>query len=395
MAKGNPAPHDPAFRHGQNLSLVACCILSVLILPAEGNLAPAAQTWSTRAADTSFSVSLGPQCFGCLQDLSHRPTDIHFAVGLVPLFELSLTRPTGWIGAHKLNSSTFRRAVVVASSADRLELAFSDPPGAFGQPLRLTANATIFIGHGDDLIHFKLRIGNGGPWAVQSALYPGLQQPAFLDQNKSLVDYLLWPCFEGVVLPSPGAHVRLNRQGKYPNGCPVQVGARYLDHGGLYIAAHDGSGQVKSWNLQNKLHTSVRLDLVHYHTERVGENFTIPYDTVIGTFGSGGWRSAADKYKMWAKQQSWCATKLTDRKDIPSVLLAGAPGIIRSIAGQNGYSAGSLLGPYLEKLPEFIASYKRKINTSRMIIVPYGWEVRYQHYPNAAMLRNAHLAKVC
>ncbi len=329
------------------------------------------------AGNTSLAINCSS---GAVSSVKHTATGAEFLSGNeVPLFSLALTLPT----QHNLSvfspllvqSSDFRRIYTGSSStAERLELYFADHPGAFGQDLQLSANATVFAG-ADGLVHFQLRVHNSGLWAVQSALYPGLEQAAILAQPH---DELLYPCFEGVVLPNPGTHIGLTTPGRgmYPNGCPVQVAARYGQDAGMYLATQDGSGMVKGYHLKNSLREWVRLDILHYDTERVGTDFVVGYDTVVGTFGNGGWRTAAAMYKTWASRQPWCATKLSERHDIPDILLSGAPGVISGIQNEKGYSAVSRLGSGLEELPAYLRKYKAQINTSRMIFVPYGWENR-------------------
>ena len=114
--------------------------------------------------------------------------------------------------------------------------------------------------------------------------------PATLSQPG---DELLYPCFEGVKLPNPGHHIGLQTPGRgmYPNGCPVQFGARYGDSAGLYFAAQDGTGQVKGFELSNSMGEWVRMDLTHYTPEVPGAGLVLGYDTVVGTFGRGGWRA--------------------------------------------------------------------------------------------------------
>ena len=333
--------------------------------------------WRVVAGNTSLAIN---RTSGAVSSVKHTATDAEFLSGNeVALFSLALTLPTQHnltaFAPHPVQSSDFRRIYADSSStADRLELHFNDHPGAFGQDLQLSANATVFKGT-DGLVHFQLRVHNSGPWAIQSALYPGLQQAATLAQPG---DELLYPCFEGVVLPSPGTHIGLTTpgHGMYPNGCPVQVAARYGQDAGLYLATEDGSGMVKGFHVQNAMREWVRLDILHYDTERVGTDFIVEYDTVVGTFGKGGWRTAAAMYKSWAIDQPWCAKKLTERQDIPDILLSGAPGIISGIQNEQGYSAASRLGSRLEGLPAYLRKYKAEINTSRMVFVPYGWENR-------------------
>ena len=215
--------------------------------------------WRVVAGNTSLAINLTS---GAVSSVKHTATDAEFLSGNeVPLFSLALTLPTQHnltaFAPHPVQSSDFRRIYADSSStAERLELHFADHPGAFGQDLQLGANATVFKG-ADGLVHFRLRVHNSGPWAVQSALYPGLQQAATLAQPG---DELLYPCFEGVVVPNPGTHIGLTTPGRgmYPNGCPVQVAARYGQDAGLYLATEDGSGMVKGFHLQNSMREWVR-----------------------------------------------------------------------------------------------------------------------------------------
>ena len=331
---------------------------------------PTPPLWRVKTAETTVTVDITS---GALRSILRNTAgeEAEFLSGTdVPLFVLKLTRAND-TRTVKLNSSAFLRISVASSTPRRLELHFAGHEADEW----LEANATIFAGD-DGLVHFRLAASNtGSGWAVQSALYPGMQQPATLSQPG---DELLYPCFEGVKLPNPGHHIGLQTPGRgmYPNGCPVQFGARYGDSAGLYFAAQDGTGQVKGFELSNSMGEWVRMDLTHFTPEVPGAGLELGYDTVVGTFGRGGWRAAAAMYKSWAVQQPWCATKLSERTDVPDVLLSGAPGIISGIQNEQGYSAAEKFGPRLEKLPDFLAEYKAKINTSRLIFVPYGWENR-------------------
>jgi hypothetical protein len=325
--------------------------------------------WTVQAgATTTLAVNTST---GALASIVHSTSAAQFLTGAQqPLFTLQLVHGTPESNnSLKVRSSDFRRIVVVARSPTRLELAFSDHPGAFGHDVGLSAITTIFASpaaadsssSSSPLVHFRLAVGNAGTWAVQSVLYPGIEQRADLGPaaGSQELDELLFPCSEGVVIPNPGLHVGLvANRGFYPNGCPVQFVARYGAHAGLYLSAQDTSGQVKGWALSNTVRQWVRMDLVHYNAERLGGDFVLDYDVVVGTFGAGGWREAARLYKQWAVASApWTKTKLTERTDIPSILLSGAPGVISGLRSGQDCGIFPPLGQHLEHLPAFLASY--------------------------------------
>ena len=210
------------------LTLLGAVKQAVCLVPAT-----AAPLWTVQAGGTTaLTVDTNT---GVLVSIVHAPSAAEFvAGGKQSLFTLQLVR-----GMPKSNSSLtvrsseFRRIVVVRRSPTRLELAFSDHPGAFGHALGLSANATIFASPpatsiSGPLVHFRLAVSNVGSWAVQSALYPAIEQRADLGLAGGGLDELLFPCSEGVVIPNPGLHVGLaDNRGFYPNGCPVQFAARY------------------------------------------------------------------------------------------------------------------------------------------------------------------------
>ena len=74
----------------------------------------------------------------------------------------------------------------------------------------------------------------------------------------------------------------------------VQFGARMTERSGLYLASQDVSGAQKQWLLHTRPGRFVRWQLQHMVPEVPGANVTVAYDTVLGTFGQGGWRTAAD-----------------------------------------------------------------------------------------------------
>jgi hypothetical protein len=50
--------------------------------------------------------------------------------------------------------------------------------------------------------------------------------------------------------------------------------------------------------------------------------------------------------------------------------------LILGIQNGSGYCGAAALGPNLEKLPDYVAAYKSRLQTPRALFVPYGWENR-------------------
>lgn len=325
-----------------------------------------------------------------------------------PLFSLALTRPGNHGGPLQLHALEFRHVQSVVATRGYTWI-YTDHPGAFGcdgHCLALSINCTVITSAEDGLLHFQIAVNrtepaHAGSWAVQGLTYPGHEQRAVLDGPN---DALLHPCGEGTLLRSPGAQVHSVGSSGYWSGpgmvhgrleacAAVQFGARMTDRIGLYLASQDAGGAQKQWIL----HTNpgnctrvaqaqgacspgyVRWQLQHMVAEVPGANVTVAYDTVLGTFGSGGWRTAADLYKTWAKTQPWTSKLLSERTDIPEILLRGSPGIIAGIQDAQGYSGSNLFGPNLEKLPAWLDAYKAQVQTKQkpnLIFIPYGWENR-------------------
>jgi len=95
------------------------------------------------------------------------------------------------------------------------------------------------------------------------------------------------------------------------------------DEGGLYYGVHDGNGYTKGM-FSYRILDGINMTAVHLFPHEYGNDYSIPYDTVLGVF-KGDWYHAADIYKEWAIKQKWCSKKIVERKDIPNWLKKGVP----------------------------------------------------------------------
>jgi hypothetical protein len=308
---------------------------------------------------------------------------------------VSGVRVTGCIGftAHnRLNIPLHERtcrSIKVTNEDGGVVVRFTDHPGAYNSSVDLNVTATVVPNATSGKVHFGLAIERSlspkpqkSPWAVQAAIYPGIATRA---DKAGTNDGVLLPCGEGSVLPGPFTAARAVGQrtgfsaaaGGTINRCgAAQVAARVTDEAGLVLEAHDAGGHQKQWLLQIVPSQYVRIEIQHFWPEVPGAAVGLAYSTTVGRCGVGGWRAAADMYKSWAVTQYWAATRLTERDDVPPILLSGAPGLILGIQNGSGYCGAAALGPNLEKLPDYVAAYKSRLQTPRALFVPYGWENR-------------------
>ena len=304
---------------------------------------------------------------GSLRHLVDRRTGQSFASAVQrrPLFRILLTR---WRkgDADEITSDEFARLTMKIVAADTLGMAFSEGP----EP-GMSITATITAGK-DGLVHFGLAVKNPTDQAVASIQYPCFVSPAALGGDAG-DDRLLFPqrLTDGIVVNAPG---RLNRRlnGLYPGSAAVQMMALYDSLSGLMLATQDSQGHCKKFEVEMAANRFVEIKVNHLRPEVPGDG-VIPYTTVMGVF-SGDWHDAADLYKRWARQQPWCARKLTQREDIPAFLKEGSAGIIFNLSNPEGYNGS--MGPDLERLPEITEVYRKRAGVPHMIVVPYGWENR-------------------
>ncbi|MCF7848622.1 MAG: DUF6259 domain-containing protein, partial [Kiritimatiellales bacterium] len=282
-----------------------------------------------------------------------------------PLFRLRLSR---WQRgeALELTADDFIRQKWSRASAGSLQGVFSDGP----EPGMVV---TVRITAGDDeLLHFGMDVKNPSDQAVAAIRYPCFAASSSLGKDAA-DDRLLFPQShtDGIVVNTPG---RLNRHlhGAYPGGAAVQMMALYDDTAGLMLATQDAAGHCKEFEAEMVEDRFVEFKISHLRPELPGDG-SVPYDTVMGVF-TGNWRAAADLYKCWARNQPWCARKLTQRDDIPAFLKEGSAGIIFGIGSPKGYNGS--FGPNLEHLPGVVAEYRRRAGVDHMIAIPYGWENR-------------------
>lgn len=278
-----------------------------------------------------------------------------------PLFRFVLqSREDG--KRRMVTSRDFRQVNIDTTTDKGLRLSFSDLPGS---PTKATVEAIV---QADKAIALRFRLTGVQDVIVPEISFPELPGPAAVSPS----DELLLPWASGAVLPEPGS-IAVSRGALYPGSAFTQFYARCDGKAGLYVGFHDAEGHCKRYQLRCVAGDSASISVAHLRPEVAVPEVTLPYPSVLQTF-AGDWRDGADIYKQWAKQQSWCATPLAERQDIPQFLKDGAGILITGIANPNGRE--KLMGAHLEKLPDLLDAYREATGLKHIVFVPYGWENR-------------------
>ncbi|HUT92346.1 MAG TPA: DUF6259 domain-containing protein [Thermoguttaceae bacterium] len=307
---------------------------------------------------------------GELTHLVHRASGQEFVSSqgaIRPLFDLTLTKPYE-AKSTGVSAMDFRKVTVSKPQPSKLELTFTEH---VSMPLSVRVSATAGA---EGLVRLRIAVRNPTDWAVSRTQFPQFAAPARLGKEIA-DDRLLAPGSLGdnVLIDAPGSHTRW-RRGLYPESMSVQFAALYDATAGLYLATHDADGHYKQWDVVMRKDRPVEMRLAHLSPEVPAREVELPYDVVLGAF-VGDWRDAADVYKRWAKEQPWCARRVSQRGDIPEFLKEGAALLCVPFMHEKPEYA---LFPFedVAKLPQIAAAYQERTQLPHIGFAPFGWENR-------------------
>jgi hypothetical protein len=268
-------------------------------------------------------------------------------------------------------------SVIVAESEQMLSFGFR---GIDGRDLDVSCLVTLEAE--EPFVGFHLKLRSGAPVAIRSIEFPFLALTPQLGLSLD-DDRILLPKEDGQLLGNP-SYLAWEREGcrgddqryfypgegrESPQGLSAQLLAYYDGGGGLYIATHDGAGNVKKlgpiWR-HGEGEDNIDFTPVHWFPEVACDSLEIPYETVAGFF-SGNWQDAADIYKRWALGQPWCSRRLADRADIPGWIKNGAFFINFRLRFQEGGDS------FLDRVPEFLNRWQVAIGAP-LVAMMCGWE---------------------
>jgi uncharacterized protein DUF6259 len=231
---------------------------------------------------------------------------------------------------------------------------------------------TAIIYDDSQTVNLRLSITNNEDFIIKEVFFPWVWGLGQIGSDAS-DDTFLYPVGDGVLLHNPISYIdSLYLSGDfYPASISMQMMSYYdKNEAGLYLASYDTEGNPKKFTFGGLSwaeiqHLAVFFEL--FTPEYPGNDFSMEYDTVIGTF-NGDWYKAADIYKEWTLSTPFVSGgKIFEEKDTPDWY--GSTSMIQLVSRDNPDE------PYLSldeivKLTEEYAD-TTQLDTSVLII---GWE---------------------
>ncbi|MBR1966019.1 MAG: hypothetical protein IKA22_05365 [Lentisphaeria bacterium] len=154
------------------------------------------------------------------------------------------------------------------------------------------------------------RIAVNGKENIYNIAFPCFSGIGKLGKN-AFDDYVVIPDKSGILQQDYSNTGSVNLI--YGAGAPMQFFAFYDKNGGLYLSTYDDSMLAKTYNLSRQLDNSLiySVSVMPGLKKEYRQNF--PF---VMQFFKGDWFDAAQIYRKWAVNQSWCkAGKLSVRKN--------------------------------------------------------------------------------
>ena len=298
----------------------------------------------------------------------------------VPLFRLTCSEIRDGVvlpGEIKF-SSLLAQEITYKKINEEIRFYFSRIDG-----MDLNAECTVCLKENPALSYWRIKITNNTDYAIKLIEYPVIH--AVIQLGDSIDDdRILLPKQDGYLLGNPllmewegdAPERRYNQRYDYPGegrefpaGISAQLLAYYDEEGGMYLAVHDSEGHAKMlgpvW-IRGDSYDILDFTPVHRIPEYPRNDYTSPYDTVIGCF-YGDWQAAADIYKSWAKNQEWCRKRITEREDIPDWIKKGAFFFNFRLRYQKDGEN------YLNRAPEYVNRWGKELGIP-MVAMMCGWE---------------------
>lgn len=188
----------------------------------------------------------------------------------------------------------------------------------------LTVKAVVSISGGTDEIDFRCEAMNETNERIVSLEHPIIGGLGAITEGGEN-DYAAHSYATGFKVRNPLKHFEKDGAGlrfmPYPesfSGASMQFFTYYgLNEGGLYFAALDGEGYAKWLNFYKNGSGLLEASFIHGCEDMgAGKGIRTGYPIVVKLLEGRDWYEAADHYKAWAEQQSWCSKgKLVDQKE--------------------------------------------------------------------------------
>lgn len=236
---------------------------------------------------------------------------------------------------------------------------------------KITVLAKVEVKKDDPNLYFWVEVLNEGEKTIKGIVYPicdGIGRLSPITNN----DFLATSLSGGVLFKNPMITFNSAPYGVtgdvaiYPQGfwTGMQMMAYYREtQGGFYFAVYDPYGTRKSISFSKlACNFPLRYEVTHEAWNlSSGNDLKLGYPVVLGAIRTN-WYEAAQRYRRWATQQSWCALGTnSQRKDRPSWLL------------EAGISFGGtpINDPWLGRIAQFL---RKKIPETPILHFTYHWE---------------------
>ncbi len=227
------------------------------------------------------------------------------------------------IGSQSAKSVSWRREKGRKQSVLHLEWKGMDAREDKGV---LDVEVTVTLRAGDPLSYWRVAIRNRSQkYGIERARFPILPLAPIGEAKKNVFIYPKW---RGGYAEDPfhatrGFGENYHTTGAYyPYYVNMQFWALYNKETtkGIYLATQDPTPNMTHFLVDNTP-TEISWSVSHFPPNMSfayrAEDFTLPYDCVVGPF-RGDWYDACQIYREWAVKQPWCRKgRLSTRQDIP------------------------------------------------------------------------------
>ncbi len=225
------------------------------------------------------------------------------------------------IGSNAGKSVSWRREGTETESVLHLEWKEIDVREDKGV---MDVEVTVTLRAGDPLSYWRIAVRNRSrKYGIERVRFPILRLAPI---GKAEDDVLVLPVWRGCAIEDPfnqpaGFGEAFHTNGAiYPTTFNMQFQALYNKQSGkgIYLGTRDSVPNMMNFQILNSAaEISWRPGHFPPNITFSEEDFSLPYDCVVGPF-QGDWFDACRIYREWALKQTWCRKgPLSTRRDIP------------------------------------------------------------------------------
>ncbi|MBN1858577.1 hypothetical protein JW848_05160 [Candidatus Bipolaricaulota bacterium] len=239
----------------------------------------------------------------------------------------------------------------------------------------ITAVCHVRLAADEPSLRWTLTLRNDGAYTLRSISYPVLSGMGRIGAEAA-DDWLVYPMGEGVLVPNPVGNLSQSqpwRDSLYPGDLSMQFMALYDMDLGLYLMTEDANGHPKRFDVCSTSIGELRALQVAVTTlvsEAAWGDYVHPYETVTRFF-RGDWYVAAEEYRAWAEEQTWCSVSFRE-KTIPTWYRNGQPVFGTTNWFWDEVVPDTQVNP-LSTLSGLVSAYSRALETP-LTLKLFGWE---------------------